>query len=153
MTDPYYNSLVQFIATGKSHLGIFGSFEPNYWRNGVRNTHYPITSSTVAPLPKPTFTLSRTCNGQPCTSVKPGDTYGANWTTENATKLSYACSTGPATSTNIGKSFEVGNTMSTNFSTHQQLIAGGWTAGNYACNWTITGSGGTITQSDSFTIE
>lgn len=43
LTDPYYKNLISFMESGKSNIGVYGSFEPNYWRNGVRNTRYPIT--------------------------------------------------------------------------------------------------------------
>lgn len=132
--------------------------------NGVVNTKKETFKIEAAPVPpndpnfgmygmKPKFTLSRTCDGTPCSTIIPGNvSYGANWTTEKAQEVSFTC-TGPATSTQTGKKIVVGLNMSTNFSKYQDLIDAGWTPGSYNCTWKSLGFDGSATLfTDTFTI-
>ena len=84
----------------------------------------------------PTLSLSQTCNGTPCTNPKPGDTWGANWTTTNTTELSYICN-GPTGYPKNGIKQLMPLQMSNNFQTYDQLVASGWVAGAYTCTWTM----------------
>lgn len=151
LTDPYYKTLIPFIESWKSDLGIFGSFEPNYWRNGIRNKRYPITVELWQRDPMPTLVITRTCNEAICTTIKPGDMYGVSWKTTNSNKVSYICSW---TTENIqtGHIIVVPNNMENSYTPYTTLISNGWTPGDYICTWTVVGNWWTITQKDQFSI-
>lgn len=58
LSDPYYKSTIVDLASGNAEFSIYGSFEPNYWRNSVRYTRYPI-KATVNTNMTPTYTETR----------------------------------------------------------------------------------------------
>lgn len=152
LSDPYYKSIIVDLAAGNAEFSVYGSFEPNYWRNSVRYTRYPLSKTDMTSiLPMPALSMSRTCNGTPCATIKPGDTYAANYTTTDATSISYKC-TGPVGSSQIGNEVSLPLQLSGNTSSYESLVTGGWIVGSYTCTYTIVGPGGTISPVESFSI-
>jgi hypothetical protein len=109
----------------------FGSGKLLQYRS---TTGWSCTNTSGSTLPS--VTLSHTCNGVACTTVKPGDLWGANWTTTNTTELSFICN-GPTGYAQNGKKQIMPLQMSNNFQTYDQLLASGWVAGAYKCTWTM----------------
>lgn len=54
LTDNSYKSLISFIKTWKSYVWIYWSFEPNYWRNSIRNITVPVNV-----ISEPNFSFTR----------------------------------------------------------------------------------------------
>jgi hypothetical protein len=137
LSDPYYQWLRSYIETGKSHVGIYGSFEPNYWRNSVRYKTYPITivwSSTNTPVLN--IIRTNTSDGQ-----------NVEWTTSNTKSLSYSCI---ANWVIIKGDVELNR--SKNFSSWINLHNAGWVAGKYTCIWKAVGTSTTIEKAEDFLI-
>lgn len=54
LNDPSYKSLISYIKSWKSYVWIYWSFEPNYWRNSIRNITVPVNV-----ISEPDFSFTR----------------------------------------------------------------------------------------------
>lgn len=121
LSDPYYNSLNSYILSWKSYVWIYWSFEPNYWRNSVRNTTYPINISTESD-----FTYSRS--------------YDSKWqwiewkTSSNVSNLAWKSVWPNWTRSSISWLLN----LSREFASYDDLEKNGWLKWNYDMTWTIT---------------
>jgi hypothetical protein len=146
LKDPSYSSLREYIKSGNANLGIYGSFDVHYYRNGIRNTRYPIT---IINNKAPTIRFVRDGDGIVMSSINNDNRrYGANWTTENITSLTFSC-TGPVTKVNEVLPLQ----LSGNYASYQELKNSGWKSGDYQCIFTGTGPNGTTNIKDYFTIQ
>ncbi|MDD3145410.1 MAG: hypothetical protein PHV23_04840 [Candidatus Gracilibacteria bacterium] len=127
LNDPYYQSLISFIKTGKSYVGIYGSFEPNYWRNSIRNITVPVN---VISEPDFSFTRSYDSKGQ----------WLERKTSSNVVNLARK-SIGP----NGIRSNDKGSlNLEKEFLSFADLKKYEWLSGKYDMTWSITLKNGTI---------